>query len=395
MMKKYGLTFLVTLITLLSACAPIQQQEPIATTAAEEGTQLLSPENTTVQALPVTVSFVRNQSSSDAEIVTIDITGDLNYASIPVNEGAVLKALPAIDQQGNVYLLYGAHGTFFSKLGFDGSIETINVPNIGTAVDSVWIGNRLFINRESLLIVSTDMSVEEQPAINQLPDGSSGLGFMGLANDTEKSLLWVANQPLREGDKLYAFYRTYNAETGETNEEKLDIPYSSPDYNPTDNPDDRLGTVVLGVDTASEHVLLCYNQYREEENISYSFLELRDAANDEVVSSEQTCCMNNRWITSGANYISHQPVESCGSDIIRRYSDGSDVINFPDNAAVKPNLWRWHATNGAYWILMDQETLTVLDNSGTQLDAYNMPAESLRDCRAPNCISPAFLISQD
>ncbi len=407
-MKRNSLSFLLALITLLTACAPIQQENPIASTSTVEGTQAANPEKTPTQglpdeipenpqgiSLPVTVSFVKNQWSSDTEIITVDLIEDFNYPAIPVKSGTVLKSLPAIDQDGNVFLLYGANATFFSKLSPDGNIETINLPNIGPAIDSVWIGNRLFINRENLLIVSTDMSIEEQPAINTLPYGNSGRGFMGLANETKKSLVWFARKPLREGDKLYAFYRTYDVNTGETYEEKLEIPYSNPDYNPTGNPTDRLGTIVMGVDTASKHVLLCYVQYPKDENSGYSNLELYDPVNREVVSTEQLCCINTVITSSGAFYSSIKPRESCGFDIARRYSDGSDVIDFSLKLYPKPSSWHWHGTNGDYWIMMDQETLSILDNSGEQLSEHQMPDESIKDCYPPDCICPSFLISQD
>ena len=407
MMKRNGLSLFLALITLLTACTPFQKENTVASTSDAVGNQIITPEKTTTQGLPeelteyrkeinppVTVSYVKNQWSSDTEIITVDITGDHDYAAIPGKKGTVLKALPAIDQEGNVYLLYGAHSTLFSKLSFDGSLETINVPNIGSTVDSVWIGNRLFIKKEYLLIVNTDMSIEKQPAINKLPDGNPGLGFMGLANETEKSLVWFASQPLPEGDKQFAFYRTYNAKTGETYEGKLEIPYSIPDYSLTNNPDDRLGTIVMGVDTASKHVLLCYTQYRKDEKSGYSILELRDTVNGEVVSSEQTCCLNTVITSSGALYSSIKPVESCGFDIVRRYSDGSDLIEFPPYTF--PNLFRnWHGTNGDYWILMDKETLTVLDNSGKQFYEYSLPDGFPKHCSPPECISPAFLISQE
>ena len=194
-MKRNSLSLLLALITLLTACAPIQKENPIASTSTVEGTQAANPEKTPMQGLPegltenrqginlpVTVSFVKNQWSSDTEIITIDVTGNINYAAIPVMSQTVLKSLPAIDHDGNVYLLYGtnygANSTFFSRLGIDGSIDTIIVPVSGPIVDTVWIGNRLFINRKTLLIVNTDMRIEEQPPINKLPDGNSGLGFM-------------------------------------------------------------------------------------------------------------------------------------------------------------------------------------------------------------------------
>lgn len=216
-----------------------------------------------------------------------------------------------------------------------------------------------------------------------------------MAIETEKSLIWFSSQPFLEGDKQYAFYRTYNAKTGETYEGKLEIPYSIPDYTPTNNPDDRLGTIVMGIDTASKHVVLCYGQYSKDDNSLFFILELRDPANGEVVSIEQTCCLNTVITSSGAFYSSNLPVESCGFDIVRRYSDGSDVINFPIKSSANPNFWSWHGTNGDYWILMDQETLSIVDNSGKQLYQYSMPDESFTDCSAPYCVSPAFLISKE
>ena len=173
-MKRNGLSLLLALITLLTACAPIQQENPFASIPTVEGTQVANPEKTPTQGLPeeipgnpqgidppVTISFVKNQWTSDAEIITVGLTGDLNYSAIPVKRETVLKSLPAIDQDGSVFLLYGtnygANSTFFSRLGIDGSIDTINVPVSGPIVDTVWIGNRLFINRKTLLIVNTDM----------------------------------------------------------------------------------------------------------------------------------------------------------------------------------------------------------------------------------------------
>ncbi len=415
-MIRNSLSLLLALITLLTACAPIQKDNPIASTSTVEGTQMANPEKTPMQGLPeeltenrqginlpVTVSFVKNQWSSDTEIITIDVTGNANYAAIPVKSQTVLKSLPAIDQEGNVYLLYGTNSgtnsTFFSKLSPDGNIETINLPvggSIEPNVDSFWIGNRLFIkNWKNLLIVSTDMSIEEQPAIDKLLVGNSGPGFIGLANETEKSLVWFSRNPLREGDKLYAFYRTYNLNTRETYEGKLEIPYSTPDYNRTNNPDDRLGTIVMGVDTASKHVLLCYGKYRKDENSVYFNLELYDPVNKEVVSTEQLICPNTVITSFGAFYYSIKPVESHGFDIARRYSDGSDVIDFSREVFSNPKRRNWHGTNGDYWILMNQESLFILDNSGEQLSEYQMPDELIKDCYPLYCICPSFLISQE
>ncbi|HOT99912.1 MAG TPA: hypothetical protein PLE00_04470, partial [Anaerolineaceae bacterium] len=119
-MKRNSLSFLLALITLLTACAPIQKENPIASTSTVEGTQAANPEKTPTQglpdeipenpqgiSLPVTVSFVKNQWSSDTEIITVDLIEDFNYPAIPVKSGTVLKSLPAIDQDGNVFLLYG------------------------------------------------------------------------------------------------------------------------------------------------------------------------------------------------------------------------------------------------------------------------------------------------
>jgi len=150
----------------------------------------------------------------------------------------------------------------------------------------------------------------------------------------------------------------------------------------------------MGVDTASKHVLLCYSQV-EDANTGYFVLELYDASKGEMVTSEKTCCLNTYIISSGPFYSSNEPIESCGFDIIRRYSDGSDVLNFPTKASVNPNLWHWNGTNGDYWILMDHEKLSILDNLGNQLYEYNMPEESFNDCYPSECISPGFLISQE
>ena len=413
-MKRNSLSLLLALITLLTACAPIKKENPIASTSTVEGTQAANPEKTPTQglpdeipenpqgiSLPVTVSFVKNQRSSDAEIITVDIAEVHTYASIPVERTTAFKSLPAIDHDGNVYLLYGtnygADSTFFSKLGIDGSIETIILPisgRIDPDSDSVWIGNRLFINYwKSLLIVSTDMRFEEQPPINKLPDGSAGIGFMGLANETEKSLVWVAKQPLLEGDKQYAFYRTYDVNTGKTYEGKLEIPT---DYYATNNPDDQPGTFVLGVDTASKHVLLCYEQHSKDETRIYYSLELRDLAKGEAVSIEEPSSCPRMLITSsGAFYSSYGYGESGDFAIVRRYSDGSDVIDFSLKLFPKPSSWHWHGTNGDYWIVMDPESLSVLDNSGIKLYEYTMPEESFKGFLPPESIIPAFLISQE
>ena len=117
------------------------------------------------------------------------------------------------------------------------------------------------------------------------------------------------------------------------------------------------------------------------------------------MSFEQICCLNAVIASSRAIYSYISPGESCDFDIVRRYSDGSDLINFSSNTGLDPDLrrrfWQWHGTNGDYWIVMDQEKLTILDNSGKELHEYKMPDLSLKDCSAPYCSSPSFLIAQE
>lgn len=55
----------------------------------------------------------------------------------------------------------------------------------------------------------------------------------------------------------------------------------------------------MGIDTASKHVVLCYGQYSKDDNSLFFILELRDPANGEVVSIEQTCCLNTVITSSG------------------------------------------------------------------------------------------------
>lgn len=394
--KENGVLIVFAAFLMLSACVPLQRQDSPAYPIIE--TDSMPKQNNDPAAdFPVVVSYVKDQWTSAAEIVTIGINYASNYAVIPVKKETVLKALPAVDQNHNVYLTYGTNygvnSTIFAILGPDGSLETINLPVNGPVYNNaLWVGNRLVINKGKLVLVDVDLQVEELPAINTLPDGSSAIGFLGVSNAAENLLVWVASQPLIEEERLFAFYRTLDIDNNEISEKKIEIPYSTQDYRLPVPSEVRLGTIVLGVDTTSDNVLLCFGKKPEEENMVYSHFELYSTDIQQSLSSEQICCLNAIVQTNSETYSSNFPVETCGFEIARRYSDGSDLIDFSAEPPLRVGDWRWHGTNGKYWIMINQKTLTILNDAGEKLQEIDMPDVNLADCFAPDCISPAFLI---
>ena len=418
-MKKNGVSFsiviLFIILKIVSACS--NQQAPLTLSTntippMPEATNTTHPTASPLvdtskhfndDAPPVTISYIKNHTLVDAEIVTIGLNRDCEYASIPVETFTVLKSSVAVDDEANVFFSYGTYSgknnTIFTKLSCDGGIESINLPISAPTHDTLWIGSRLVFNQGNLLVVDTAFNVEEHPKIDLLPNGETSLGVIGLANDEEYDLIWVPSKPIQQDDKLVVFYRLYNLDTKASTENTYELALSEwgQHFNDTLDEGNILNPFLLyGVDTVSKNVLLCYAKESEEENMKDSFMDLYNLSEQRILREENSPCIKGGTYHSiHGFYASVGCTETWCDEFIRSYSDGSDLIDFSTIEEPGPRSWRWHGSNGGYWILMNPKTLTIMDNEGSFLYEFDMPDINLRTCQAPECVSPGFLISSD
>ncbi|HMN15227.1 MAG TPA: hypothetical protein PKD55_23150, partial [Bellilinea sp.] len=290
------------------------------TGSANTAVKLTNPFNESTR--PVAISYIQETNFGE-EVRSYSLSKDADYTPIAVEKGTYLRGPAGVDSSNNLYLAYGLNENFISKLGLDGSVTTIELP-ITWHYQSIWAGNKLLIlpagSGNEMYIVDTNLEVKIiSPALNILPDGSHGIGFLGYANSTSNLVIWISALPIRNADGNFAFYRTFNLDDVKTTEEMLPIPASNQDFVPSNDSKERLGTIVYGVDIKSKNILLCYGLAQENNRIATT-LELFAASDSNVIDQEQRCCLNNRFDLRGDTIIENLAPESCSDCRVRNWS---------------------------------------------------------------------------
>ena len=99
---------------------------------------------------PIVISYIKN-NNSEWEIISSSLNSESNYSSIPVDTKTTFQGPVAIDDENNLYLIYGARENYVSKLSVDGKVETIELPYLWM-LNSLWVGDKLFVLPYRLMI---------------------------------------------------------------------------------------------------------------------------------------------------------------------------------------------------------------------------------------------------
>ena len=149
---------------------------------------------------PIVISYIKN-NNSEWEIISSSLNSESNYSSIPVDTKTTFQGPVAIDDENNLYLIYGARENYVSKLSVDGKVETIELPYLWM-LNSLWVGDKLFVlpisSDDSMIVIDTDLQITTlSPAIDTFNDGTRGSGTIGISNTSPKIVVWTSNQPIR------------------------------------------------------------------------------------------------------------------------------------------------------------------------------------------------------
>lgn len=340
----------------------------------------------------ITLSYVKNNGNNEAELVTVALNNDSVYASLAVNAKTRIKSQARIDDEGNVYFVYGKPKNVFVKLSPDETLEDIELP-LTSFTQSVWIGDQLIVpHNDEIYIIKSTMEIEVVPGFAAFTEGAESANTLGLSNDNPPLALWLAQSPVRRGDELFAAYQTFDPVTKVVESYELPIPWASENWGGTENAgnsSERLGSIVHAVDTESKNALICYGtQSTEGELISIqSHLELYDTECAQPIKTEDNCCIN-RVIDFAGNFYSSAVVpEACSYNVIQRLSDGSDLVDLSKiRDDVKPQKFHWVGSNGDLWVYLNPSAALVMNHEGKVLQTFDLPAKELNECGTNLCV---------
>lgn len=359
--------------------------------ASETPHATLAVSNPPPDGRPIVISYIEN-TDAGGEIVSSSLNSQSNYGSIPVVTKTTFQGPVAIDDENNLYLVYGARENYVSKLSVDGNVETIELP-YWWQLQTLWVGDKLFVlpksSDNSMSVIDTDLQITTlSPAIDALDDGTRTRGTIGISNTSPTALIWVSSLPIEDETGDYALYRTLSLESLEINEQRLKIPNSIRDGSLSAaierGPDNRLNTIVVGIDQLNNNALLCYN-YGTTERVILTNLEIYDLDAGESITSFQYCCMNGLYDLRGDTIIENASQVYNLSD----FQPIFDVIEFIDIDGLS---YYWMDSNGAYWQILTKDEIIVVDEGG-QLEArYDLPSTVPMDLLPEFNLLPAFLL---
>lgn len=177
---------------------------------------------------------------------------------------------------------------------------------------------------------------------------------------------------MRNEAGTFAHYRTLDVVSGKTVDALLPIPAHSEDFSPTNDPTDRLGTRVYGVDPASQYVLLCYGNSAGDNSVR-TILELYASQSDQTVDQEERCCLNNIFDLRGDTFIENHTPETCSGRTIQNWSDMQSAIDTQPFLNSPKQKDGWIVSNGMYWALKTDHKIAVF-NADRVLEAeYDLP----------------------
>ena len=347
---------------------------------------------------PIVISYIKN-NNSEWEIISSSLNSESNYSSIPVDTKTTFQGPVAIDDENNLYLIYGARENYVSKLSVDGKVETIELPYLWM-LNSLWVGDKLFVlpisSDDSMIVIDTDLQITTlSPAIDTFDDGTRGSGTIGISNTSPRVVVWTSNQPLEDETGEYALYRTLSLESFEIIENRMEIPESLRFEGQLDSiglgPDNRLDTMVIGVDLLNNNAILCYS-YKGDERVIYHNIELFNSEEWESIISFNYTCVNNVLDLRGSTIIDNSVPEACGTTQVLSLSDlqpAFDVTKYIDSES---DQIYWVSSNGNYWQIVSNNEIIVI-NEDKQLEARYPLSFSISINLIPGkTLLPAFLI---
>lgn len=382
-----------TAMTLASEPSPAQKG-----TEAEPSPTVSSPAEISNDpkegSIPAAVSYFR-KTETGSEIASFSLNKGVEYASIPVEQrGATLRGPSALDSQNNLYISYGSKENYLSKLSLDGEIQTVKLP-FSWRFQSLWIGDQLLVlpssSTSEMYLIDTNLDIQVvSPALNAVPEGvvSFNPGTLGIANGSANLAIWTFTLPVRNAEGDFAHYRTYDLETGELKDEMVPIPLSSENMAHTDNPTDRLGTLVYGVDPANKNALLCYGT-SEGDNSILTTLELYSSSSRETINQERRCCLNNVFDLRGDTFIEQGSAESCSALTVQNWSDMQPAFDYQPYLTKGSNNI---VSNGLYWVIKTNAQVFIFNKDKRLEASYNLPPEPLPDALPNDLVYGATLV---
>ena len=346
---------------------------------------------------PIVISYIET-TTSGTEIISSSLNRQSHYSSIPVAAKTKFQGLAAIDDENNLYLVYGARENYLSKLSTDGKVETIELP-YRWRLETRWVGDKLFVLPKSadnaMSVIDTDLQITTlSPAIDALDDGSRRWGQIGISNTTPAVIIWFSSEPITDETGDYVLYRTLSLDSLEMDEHKLKIPDSNGDANLIASiglgSDNRLNTTVIGIDLLNNNALLCYD-HPTTDRIILTNLEIFDLDAGESLISFQCCCMGRTYDLRGNIIVENAIIENAS----RAYylSDFQPVFDVTDFVDVDLLPYYWVNSNGNYWQILTTDEIIVIDEDG-QLEArYSLPSTlPMMDLIPESTFLSAFLL---
>jgi len=401
MKKAAPLFFLIALVLCSCNGIPASTQISPKTNAepqgspGEDSSSVVNPTKTDLAPLlerpteseadvrPVVVSYIQKTDQGD-QIVSCSLSSQREYSPIPVVNKTHFRGPALVDDENNLYLVYGSRENYVSKLSVNGQVETKELP-YRWELQMVWAGNKLFVlplsSDNSMSVVDNHLNIKTfSPSINRLEDGTLARGTLGVPDPTASIVIWVPAQPLTDETGDYALYRTLSLESFEVNEKRLKIPDTHWHWYETDqpvpSPDERLRTIVHGVDLESENVLLCYEHLRDgDERAIYATLELYSSQDGHSIEAMECCCMREEKFDLRGEMIieSRSFPESCGS--IQAINLGDLQPSFNIDSYIQPYdpSHHWLGSNGKYWLILSDDAVTVINENKQYEVSYPLP----------------------
>lgn len=403
------LILIILILIILTACSSIGQSETDSENASgtlELLTEIIASPHTSIPVsdlgpgeLPMIIAYIE-EADEQRRIISTALNFQSDYLPIPVEKDTYFCGAVGFDSDLNLYIVYGSENNYLSKLSIDGKVETIELP-YKWQLQTLWAGNKLFIlaKESSMAVINTDLAITTlSPAINILEDGTAGDGSLGITNDPITALVWVSSIPIEDETGNFALYRTLSLDTLTTSEFKLEIPDSDWNWyesNPTNQgTDERLGTIVYGIDIQSENVLLCNNYKKGDDEIVYSNMELFASKSGESITSFDYCCMNKTFDICGNSIIENAIPETCSTTQVLGLSDLKPLFDVTEFLNPKNPLANWVGSNGVYWQILSNNKVTVI-NSDLQYEvSYPFPSNLTIDLLPGTTLLPAFRIEE-
>ena len=347
---------------------------------------------------PIVISYIESDNS-EWEILSSSLNSESNYSSIPVDAKTTFQGSAAIDEENNLYLIYGARENYVSKLSIDGMAETVELP-YRWRLQTLWVGDKLFVlpisSDDSMTVIDLDLQITTlSPAIDTLDDGTRGTGTIGISNISPKVVVWTSSLPIKDETGEYALYRTLSLETYETTENRIKIPDSIGDEGQYASnglgPDNRLNTTVIGIDLVNNNALLC-SAYKEDERTTYYNLELFNSEEGESIISVNYPCINNVLDLRGDTIIDNSIPETCGTTQVLNLSDLQSAFDVTAFIDTESDPYYWVSSNGNYWQIISNNEIFVI-NEGRLLEArYDLSSLLPMGLKPESTLLPAFTI---